>query len=325
MSDTSYASLSGGRGASVSLEDLRVFLAVARAGSFRAAAAQLYLSQPTLSRAIARLEATLGTEVLERGARGVELTRSGQVLVTSARRLLDAADSLRHEVLRPDEQALSIGATAASARTFLAPYLSEWIPANPSVRLSAIEGNDSTLRSRLETGDCDAAITSARLPDRFAQMPLVSVPVLARIPLNHPLAEAAGPVSVIELAPETLLLNGSGFPSTDLISYAMEVAGLHPRVSFECSSGQTLAAAAEAGMGIAVFGATTDIGGTAVRSRPVHDASGTALAFDLSVVWNKRGPDTVQEFCVGLATFHRSRRPQVAADDAAVAQAGRSR
>lgn len=307
MGDTDKASRRRQLPASISLDDLRIFLAVSRAGSLRGAASQLYLSQPTLSRSIARLEATLGAKVFERGSRGVALTRSGQALSVSARRVLEAAETLRHEVLNPDQLALSVGATAASARWFLIPFLSEWIPANPTVLLNALEGNDDTLRSRLETGACDAAITSAHLTDRFQRLPLASIPVLARLPLTHKLAGESGPINIVDLASETLLLNGPGFPSNDLVRYGMEVAGLNPRIAFECSNGQTLAEAAEAGMGVAVFGASTDTTGINVRSRPVVDASSTPLVFDLSIAWNKRAPEMVHEFCVDMATYHRSR------------------
>lgn len=288
-----------------SLEDLRIFLAVARAGSFRSAASQLFTSQPSLSRAVARLEQTLGASLLERGPRGVVLTRGGEVLTEGARRILDATAALRQEVLRPDSQSLHIGATATSARTFLAPFLAEWIPQHPDIRLSAIEGTDDQLQERLRNNECDAAVISAKPASGFERLKLNTVQVMAMIPLGHRLSTTTDPVSVLDLVPETLLLNGRGFPSTNLLLYAMEVAGHSPTIVFECSAGQTLAAAAEAGMGIAVFGDTTNVHGLNVVARPVFDAGGAPLRFDLHISWNSLAPAIVRDFCIALATSHQ--------------------
>ena len=95
----------------LSLDDLRIFLAVARSGSFRSAAAQMFISQPSLSRVVARLESQLGTQVFTRGPRGVVITESGEVLLSGARRLLDAAATLRREVATPMATTMKIGAT----------------------------------------------------------------------------------------------------------------------------------------------------------------------------------------------------------------------
>lgn len=283
---------------------------MSRAGSFRAAAAQLFISQPTLSRAVARLEQTLGASLLERGPRGVVLTRGGEVLAAGARRILDATAALRQEVLRPDSQSLVIGATATSARSLLTPFLAEWIPEHPDIRLSAVEGNDAQLEERLRNYDCDAAVISSKPTSGFEQLKLTTVDVMAVIPFGHRLSATHDPVSVLDLAPERLLLNGRGFPSTDLLLYAMEIAGHRPITSFECSAGQTLAAAAEAGMGIAVFGRTTSVQGLSVVPRPVLDSGGTPLKFSLHISWNQLAPAIVREFCIALATFHQQQRHQ---------------
>lgn len=295
-----------------SLEDLRVFLAVSRAGSFRSAAAQLFTSQPSLSRSVARLEQTLGARLLERGPRGVVLTRSGEVLVDGARRILEATAALQHEVQKPDSQSLKVGATATSARSYLAPFLSKWIPEHPDILLTAIEGNDDQLQGQLRNNECDAAVISAKAITGFERIELDTVQVMAMIPMGHELSRSDGPVSVVDLGPETLLLNGRGFPSTNLLLYSMDVAGITPNIVFECSAGQTLAAAAEAGMGIAVFGDTTNIQGLNVAARPVHDAGGSPLTFNLHISWDSLAPALVREFCVALATFHRARRQAAA-------------
>ena len=72
----------------IELKHLRYFLAVADAGSFRGAAAQLHVSQPPLTRQIQQLEGLLATQLFERKPRGIELTTPGKVLYEEARNIL---------------------------------------------------------------------------------------------------------------------------------------------------------------------------------------------------------------------------------------------
>ena len=80
------------------LEQLRVFCAAAERRSFSAAAAELYISHSTVSRAGAELERELGAELFERSPRGAALTPAGRELLSGARRLLSAEAELRERV-----------------------------------------------------------------------------------------------------------------------------------------------------------------------------------------------------------------------------------
>jgi len=307
MSDSHLVSGDTGSTTPISLDDLRIFLAVATSGSFRSAASQLFISQPTLSRAVARLELQLGTTVLARGPRGVILTDSGSVLVEGARTVLEAAAALKRDVASPRAESIRVGATATSARSILAPFLTDWIPQHPFARISAIEDSDVQLQARLENGDCDAAILSTDSSARLDTLKILTVQVLAMMPIGHRLASTAGPVSIVDLAQEPLLLNGRGFPSTNLVLPAMEQAGITPEIVYECSAGQTLAAMAEAGLGVAVFGDTTNRSGFSLAQRPVVDGGGAPLTFNLYIGWRRAAATPlIKEFAVGLATFSRA-------------------
>lgn len=250
-----------------------------------------------------------------RSPRGVVITESGELLLSGARRLLDAAATLRREVATPMATTMKIGATTTSARSLLAPYLSEWIPNHLDVHLTAVEDSDLQLQIRLENGDCDVAVISGVPSSTLESLKIASVQVMAMMPFGHRLAQSEGPVSVVDLSQEPLLLNGPGYPSTNLTLHAMEVAGLTPNIVFQCSAGPTLAAMAEAGLGVAVFGNTTNLQGHSLCRRQVLDASGMRLTFNLYIAW-KRGSvsSTVKEFGVGLATFLRQRGYQARTD-----------
>ena len=80
------------------LEQLRIFCAAAERGSFSRAAAALYISHSTVSRAVSALEASLGAELFSRDTRGVSLTPAGEVLLDGARELLRLEEELQVKV-----------------------------------------------------------------------------------------------------------------------------------------------------------------------------------------------------------------------------------
>lgn len=80
------------------LDALRIFAAAARAGSFSAAAGELYISHSTVSRAVSALEDELGVPLFQRGSRGVALTPAGKKLLTGGEALLAQAEALARQI-----------------------------------------------------------------------------------------------------------------------------------------------------------------------------------------------------------------------------------
>jgi DNA-binding transcriptional LysR family regulator len=93
----------------VSLPAVRAFVAVAKAGSFRAAAADLAVSQPTVSAAVARFETHSGAPLLHRGRDGVQLTELGQRVLLAAEQVVSAADDLESALANGPDRDLTIG------------------------------------------------------------------------------------------------------------------------------------------------------------------------------------------------------------------------
>ena len=86
------------------LEQLRIFLAVAREGSFTRGARKLYISHSTTSRAISALEEELGVRLLRRGNRVLGLTEAGALLLEEGERLLRQADALEKRLRETEQQ-----------------------------------------------------------------------------------------------------------------------------------------------------------------------------------------------------------------------------
>ena len=141
----------------VHLRDLRYFTAVAEELHFRKAAERLFVSQPVLSRQIARLEQDLKARLFIRDRRSVQLTSAGEALLHRARHLLEDWDAATKEVTtlaRKEQSVLVIGLQTGVGRGMLhtltqALNAIQWRP-----ELHQVAWNDAT--AGVEAGDCDA-------------------------------------------------------------------------------------------------------------------------------------------------------------------------
>lgn len=146
----------------ISWEDARLFLAVAEAGSVSAAARALKITQPTASRRLAQLEATLGDAVFVRRASGAALTPLGERLLAPARRMAESAGELQLAAARTEtriEGVVRITAPPSFAYDFCVPFAASLRERLPGVRLEIA----STVRYvDLARGEADLAIRFER-------------------------------------------------------------------------------------------------------------------------------------------------------------------
>jgi len=296
------------------IEDVRSFVAVAEYEGFRAAAEALYVAQPALSRRVRRLEHELGTQLFERHKRGVRLTPKGEAFLKGARRILDVVHDVHASVTGRWSEVIRLGCAGTAAGSFLASFLATWIPQHPEVYLMMIEDGAQALRQRLETRECDLAIIAAPIPDTYDHRLVTEVRLQALFPPGHPLGDESGPLSVVALHGERVLLNAPAFLSTALFMSACRVAGVEPKVVYHSNIGQTLAALAEAGLGIAIMGDSVDLRGFHLRRRPVCDHYGNPLLFKLHVAWLRERilPSAAYDLAEELASHVQSgmhRRP----------------
>jgi DNA-binding transcriptional LysR family regulator len=300
----------------VDLRDLDAFTAVVEHGGFRAAADALDVSQPAVSRRIRRLEEALGVPLLERGPWGLRLTGHGEALRRGATRLRGVVDEVTAETVGTWDRTLVVGAAATVAGSHLAPFLSSWILAHPEVRVTMIEDGAVRLRQRLLDGECDVALLAAPVPGVCQALPITTIAVEAVLPMEHPLAGTSDRIPVTALRGERLLLNGPSFLSAELFLAAARAAGITMPVVYESAVGQTLAALAEAGLGVAVLADNVDLRGLGVRRRPLVAADGRPLAFDLAVAWirGRPGDDVVVEFAGDLSGYTAGLRARPTAD-----------
>lgn len=237
------------------LRQLECFCAVARAGSFTKAAAELGIAQPSLSEQIARLEQALGTPLFERLNRRVELTPPGEAILGKAKALLgDAAalpeycESARTGVAGP----LRVAAIPTILPYFLAPILKEFTGRYPDVDLHLREATTAELVEQVLAGSIDVALLS--LPVEGAGLVMKELfrePLYLAVPKGHQLA-AAGPVQLRRVSQERLLLMKDGHCLRDETLAVCDRARAHFQAHFEADQFLTIFELIRGGFGVSI-------------------------------------------------------------------------
>ena len=197
----------------MTLTELRYLVAVARERHFGKAAESCFVSQPTLSVAIKKLEDELGLTVFERGRGEVTLTPMGAQIVSQAQRVLEEA--IRITQLAQQGQDQLAGPLRVGAIYTVGPYLfPHLIPAladaAPNMRLVVEENYTGVLKERLKHGDLDVIIISLPFDEPgVATRTLYEEPFVVLLPTSHPLTQT-GDIESKQLATEQILLLGAG-------------------------------------------------------------------------------------------------------------------
>ncbi|MEE4278994.1 MAG: hydrogen peroxide-inducible genes activator [Halieaceae bacterium] len=178
---------------SPSLKQIRYILSVARAGSFRGAAEELGVSQPTLTAQVARAEKLLGSTLFERSRNGALLTPAGRLFEPQARRVLEAAEELGRCVdgsSVDDRATYRLGVKSTLGPYLLPPILPSLRKAHGDLRLFVREDHPRYLETGLATGEYDLILSSLPINNpEFVQAPLLRERILLAVPGDHPLAQ----------------------------------------------------------------------------------------------------------------------------------------
>ena len=243
----------------MTLTELRYVVAVARERHFGRAAEACFVSQPTLSVAVKKIEEELDVKLFERSANEVTVTPLGEEIVRQAQAVLEQAASIKEIAKRgkdPLSGPLKLGVIYTIGPYLLPDLVRQMIEHTPQMPLMLQENFTVKLLEMLRTGEIDCAILAEPFPDAgLAVAPLYDEPFYAAVPVNHPLA-AKESVSNEELKVETMLLLGTGHCFRDHVlevcpefaRFSSNAEGI--RKSFEGSSLETIKHMVAAGMGV---------------------------------------------------------------------------
>ena len=237
------------------LQQLRYFLAVAQTGSFTVAAKTCFVSQPSLSAQIAKLEAELGGPLIERNRLGARLTRSGALFRVRAAEALRQLESGRYEIEQLNgltRGSVTLGCLPTTGAYLLPSLLKAFGKAHPEIEVILREESSPQLARMLRESEIDIAIMDeAGLGNGLRSEIIFSEPLLIAI---HPKHHFAGrkKLALKDLADEPLILMKSGHGFRKIVLDALLRAGIQPRVVYETGEIDTVQALVQAGMGLSI-------------------------------------------------------------------------
>ncbi len=245
----------------MTLTELRYIVAVAREKHFGRAAEACFVSQPTLSVAIKKLEEELDLKLFERGGAEVSVTPLGEEIVRQAQEVLERAAGIKETAQRgkdPLAGPLRLGLIYTIGPYLLPALVRQVIKRVPQMPLMLQENFTAKLLEMLRSGELDCAILAEPFPDAgLALAPLYDEPFMIAVPRTHALAARKG-ISAEELKRETMLLLGTGHCFRDHVleacpeyaRFSSHAEGI--RKTFEGSSLETITHMVASGMGITV-------------------------------------------------------------------------
>lgn len=238
------------------LKDLRYLVAVADTRHFGRAAAQCFVSQPTLSAQLRKLEDYLGVQLVERQPRNLVLTRAGEAIVARARRMLDAGKEIV-DIAQTWRDPLS-GPLRLAVLPTIGPYLLPQVlgkvrKALPRVELLLYEYQTKPMLDELRQGAIDLGILALPIEaDGLVTRKLYDEPFVLAVPAQHRLASQpqARPA---DLDGETLLLLEDGHCLRDQALAFCERRGVHEKQDFRATSIETLRQMVATGAGVTLL------------------------------------------------------------------------
>ncbi len=243
----------------MTLTELKYIVAVAREKHFGKAAEACFVSQPTLSVAIKKLEEELELKLFERSANEVAVTPLGEEIVRQAQSVLEQAAAIKEIAKRgkdPLAGPLKLGIIYTIGPYLLPSLVRQAIARTPQMPLMLQENFTVRLLEMLRTGEIDCAIMAEPFPDTgLAIAPLYDEPFMVAVPSAHPLASRKS-ITAQELKTETMLLLGAGHCFRDHVlevcpefaRFSSNAEGI--RKSFEGSSLETIKHMVASGMGV---------------------------------------------------------------------------
>lgn len=246
-------------------EDIQSFVAVVRSGSFNKAAFNMCVAQSALSKRVKRLETRMGSVLLERHARGVSLTETGQVFLERAERIVDEVASMEANLASLADEPSGTVRVALPPRTsgFVGPRLfARKLSELPKVQLEILEGSPASIHSWFSNGEADIGLAyNDELGPGFQVDPVLTEPLylFCKRTLLNQIFEGQIPtkLSIQDLCRVPLIIPRRPHILRVMIDRLSALNNVRPNVLFETDGPAMTRGMIERGLGGTVFSVGT--------------------------------------------------------------------
>ncbi|WP_020008179.1 LysR family transcriptional regulator [Salinicoccus albus] len=270
------------------IKHMRYFTAIVRYGSMTEASNQLYISQPTISKAIHDVEAELGMRLFDRNSRQIVLTDAGRVFLDQSEEILrrhsELSNDLKHMVgLRRGH--IKIGLPPIMDVSRLMGIIKDFHDMYPEITFQLIESGSGTIESRLRQDDIDIGITVLPTEGQyFDSFNFLTEPLCLVVNQDHPLAEA-DTVQLKQLKAENFIMFNEDFYLNEIITSACKNAGFTPNIFSKTAQRHFIEEMIDAGLGICIM--PQSVASLLKSSSVTVEIGDPGLRWRLGVIWNQ--------------------------------------
>ncbi len=228
----------------MTLTQLEYVVAIANNGSFGAAAEKCFVTQPTLSMQIQKLEEELGMRLFDRSRKPVVATDTGKAIIEQARRTLSESKKIReiaNDSQEKIEGELRIGVIPTVAPYLLPLFLVEFVKKYPQLRVSISENNTEQIVNKLKEGSLDAGILATPLEEsQIRERPLYYEAFVAYLHVGHHLAKHTTVKTEMLHGEDIWLLDEGHCLRTQILNLCQHTTRAMPNLNYQTGSVETL-------------------------------------------------------------------------------------
>lgn len=251
------------------LSELHHFISIIEYGSFSKAAANIYVSQPTLSKSIKKLEEKLQVSLFRRSTRLLEVTDAGQIVYEQALKIIEATEVLSAKLdnlTHIPTGEIKIGVPPVIGTLFFPEIAANFSRLYPDISLQLIEHGAKKIERFIDEGKVDVGLVVLPTNEQqFQVTPFIEEEFFLFTPADHPLTKHAI-IDVTQLKQEKFILFNKDFALHKLIIQYCEQAGFSPTIAYESSQWDLITELVRANLGITLLPKS-------IRTKMVQDAT----------------------------------------------------
>jgi len=238
------------------LRDLKAFMTVVEYGSFTKAASESFVSQPSLSKSIKKLEDTLHVELLNRTTRNVELTDAGSIVYKQGQKIMRSVHDLHillDDLLNIKTGSIKLGIPPLIGTLFFPEIARKFHKQYPEVHLELVERGAKMIGTLVENGDVDMGIVVIPTDERkFSVQSFVEDQFCVFINESHPLAQQER-ILLQDLKNETFIIFTEEFTLHDYVIKSCKSVGFTPIIGYKSSQWDLIVELVSSNLGVTLL------------------------------------------------------------------------
>lgn len=242
----------------MNLKQLQYFTKLAETEHYRKAAEALYITEPSLNRAVREMEKELGIQLFEKRGRNIFLNKYGHLFLPYVKRSLQELErgvDLMKAYTRPDQGKITLGFIYTMGYTLVPEMITQFqaIDGNGGITFDFHQGTTAALIKELKEEKIDAALCSSveNEPDVLFY-PVAEEELVVAVPKGHPLSNR-GSVSLKELEPYPLIAFDKSSGLNEMINKLLDQAQVHLKTAYHVEEDNAMAGFVAAGYGVAIL------------------------------------------------------------------------